>query len=104
MNQQDLIKLQKLLLKIPKRKVTTYGRLAKAMNQPRSPRYIGYLLKNNPKPDKYPCYKVVKSNGGIGGYSGTGGVKEKIRRLRTDGIIINSGRVKDFSISVFDKF
>ena len=104
MFQQDLPNLQKLLTKIPPGKVSTYGALAKAMKMPKACRYVGYLLKSNPEPDIYPCYKVVRSDGSVGGYSGPGGLKEKIRRLRRDGVIINSGRVKSLKSYVYHDF
>ena len=66
-----------LLLKtIPKGKVTTYGNLAKAFGVPNKSRYIGKLLGKNKKPNKYPCFKVVKSDGSIGGFAF--GIKDKI--------------------------
>jgi hypothetical protein len=33
------------------------------------------------------------SDGGLGGYSAPGGVAEKERRLKADGIVISGGRV-----------
>jgi len=99
---KDLEKLQKLLAKIPQNMITTYGILAKEMGLPRAKRYVGWLLHRNPDPGKYPCYKVVMSNGELGGYAE--GIKKKIRRLRRDGIIIKDGRVEDFNDCVFDKF
>lgn len=101
---QDLSNLQKLLAKIPKGKVATYAGLAKAMKVPRSWRYAGYLLKSNPEPDKYPCYKVVRSDGLVGGYSGPGGLREKIRRLRLDGVIINNGKIVSLKSCIHDNF
>ncbi len=94
MNQIDLKKLQKLLLKIPKSKVTTYKELAHAMNI-NGYRYIGKLLNKNPEPDRYPCYKVVMSNGDLGGFAH--GCKDKIRRLKEDGVEIRNGKVVDFA-------
>ena len=102
MFQRDLVTVQNLLKRIPKGKITTYKDLAKAIGKPRSARYVGYLLKNNPEPDKYSCYKVVKSDGKIGGYSGMGGVKGKIRRLQKDGVKIEAGRIKDFRERLFN--
>ena len=80
-----------LLKKIPKGKVTTYKELARVTRT--SPRAIGMVMKTNPDPKGCPCYKVVKSSGEIGGYSGSGGIKRKIELLRKDGIIVNSGIV-----------
>ena len=94
------IKLRELLLQIPKGKVTTYGELARAMGT-RGYRFVGQLLHNNPYPDKYPCYKVVKSDGTLGGFAL--GCKDKIRRLKADGIEVKNGRVVCFE-KVLHKF
>lgn len=104
MNRQDLAIIQKLLLKIPCGRVVTYQILAKAIGKPKNARYVGYLLKNNPEPDKYPCYKVVRSDGKIGGYSGFGGEKGKIRRLRKDGVKIELGRVNNLKEALITNF
>jgi len=79
------------LLRIPKGKVTTYGALAKTLNT--SPRAVGQALKRNQEPNKYPCYKVVHTEGRVGAYSAPGGQQEKIRRLKKDGIEIKNGKV-----------
>jgi methylated-DNA-[protein]-cysteine S-methyltransferase len=93
-------KLQELLLKIPKGKVTTYKEIGKAM-ETRGYRFVGQLLHNNKYPDKYPCYKVVKSDGDIGGFAL--GMKDKIRRLNADGIEVKNGKILDFK-KVLHKF
>ena len=84
-----LRQLQFLLTKIPKGKVSTYGILGRKMSI--HPRTVGILLRKNPYPNLYPCYKIVHSDGRIGGYAR--GVKEKVRRLRKDGITIEKDRV-----------
>ena len=93
-------KLQELLLKIPKGKVTTYKEIGKAMGT-RGYRFVGQLLHNNKYPDKYPCYKVIKSDGGIGGFAL--GIKEKIKRMKADGIEVKNGKILDFK-KVLHKF
>ena len=90
---RHLKKLQQLLLKIPKGKVTTYKEIAHAMGT-KGYRYIGQLLNKNPDPDKYPCYKVVQSDGKLGGFAL--GDKNKIRRLKADGVEVINGKVVDF--------
>ncbi|MBI5347542.1 MAG: MGMT family protein [Candidatus Aenigmarchaeota archaeon] len=89
-----------LLRQIPKGKVTTYKEIAMALKT--SPRAVGQMLNKNKEPDKYPCYKVVCFDSCIGGYSK--GVKEKIRRLRKDGIEVKNGRIKNFEKIVFRNF
>lgn len=91
-------KLQQLLTKIPKGKVTTYKEIGCAMGT-KGYRYIGRLLNKNPEPDKYPCYKVVMSNGDLGGFGM--GCKDKIRRLKKDGIEIKNMKVVDFESLLF---
>ena len=81
-------KLEKLLNKVPKGKVTTYGALARSLRV--HPRAVGIMLSKN-DPRKAPCYKVIGSGGRIGGYSG--GIKRKIRLLKKDGIEIRKNKV-----------
>ena len=80
-----------MLKKIPRGKVTTYKELARVTKT--SPRAIGMIMKTNPDPKGCPCYKVVKSDGKIGGYSGAGGVRGKTRLLEEDGIKIVDGKI-----------
>lgn len=82
-------KLQLLLLKIPKGRVTSYSELAKKLNL--HPRAVAKLLKRNPRPNKYPCYKVVYSSGKIGGY--IKGLDYKIKKLKKDGIEVKDKRI-----------
>jgi alkylated DNA nucleotide flippase Atl1 len=83
--------LQLLLAKIPKGKVTTYKEMARKLKI--HPRYAGFLLGRNPDGVKYPCYKVVRSDGRIGGYTSKRGVDDKICKLRKDGIAISKCKV-----------
>jgi len=91
---ESLIKrMQKLLLKIPKGKITTYKEIGKQLGV--HPRFAGRIVGSNPDGDAYPCYKVIYSNGGIGGYGGSDPrkIREKIRRLKKDGIVIKNGKI-----------
>lgn len=85
----------KMLLKIPKGKVVTYKELAKAANT--SPRTVGQILRKNKLPERYPCYRVVKSSGELGGYLGKN-YSRKEALLRKDGIRIENGKI---DLSVF---
>ncbi len=83
-----------MLKRIPRGKVTTYKELAKATKS--SPRAIGQVMRNNRQPELYPCYKVIKSTGNIGGYDGHlkgAKVDKKIKLLRQDGIKIKNNRI-----------
>lgn len=82
-----------LLKKMPKGKVTSYKILAKLCKT--SPRAIGKIMKTNPHPEEYPCYKVVGDDGSLVGYSGKGGIETKIKLLKRDGIEIVSGKIDE---------
>lgn len=83
--------LYKLLLKIPKGKVTTYKILAQKLET--HPRAIGKMLNCNKQPEKYPCYKVIMSSGKLGGYEP--GIKKKAKLLKKDGIEIKSNKINE---------
>ncbi len=85
--------MQQLLLQIPEGKVTTYKALAEAMGT-KGYRYVGQLLNQNPGPNEFPCYKVVNSNGKLGGFAY--GCDDKIQRLKKDGIEVKDGKIVDF--------
>lgn len=73
-------KIFSYLRKLPKAEVTTYKFLAGKFGT--SPRAVGMILKSN-KDKSVPCYKVIKSNGELGGYNGLLG-KSKEELLRNE--------------------
>ncbi|OGI12101.1 hypothetical protein A3K64_02065 [Candidatus Micrarchaeota archaeon RBG_16_36_9] len=91
--------MQLLLAKIPRGKVTTYKVMAKKLKV--HPRFAGRLLGKNPDGVKYPCYKVIRSDGSLGGYTSKNGVKDKIKKLKKDEISIVNNKIdlKKFSYS-----
>lgn len=55
-------------------------------------RAVGQILKRNPNPHGTPGYRVVNSNGKVGGYFGKK-TSEKARKLREEGIQIINGKI-----------
>lgn len=90
--------LHKLLKKIPAGKVTTYKEIAHAMGT-KGYRFVGQLLNKNPHPNEFPCYKVVQSDGKLGGFAL--GDKNKIQRLKNDGIEVKNGKIVDFKEKLY---
>lgn len=86
-----LSRVYSLLKRVPKGKVTTYKELGRASGL--HPRTIGMLMRRNKDPAKIPCYRVVCSDGTVGGYSAEGGVKTKVKLLQRDGIEIRKGKI-----------
>jgi len=80
----------KLLKKVPRGKVTTYGAIAKALKT-KAYRAVGNAMNKNPFPLKVPCHRVIKSNGEIGDFSL--GIENKIRILKREGIKIKNRKV-----------
>lgn len=87
------------LKKIPKGKIATYKILAKAVGKPKNWRQIGKILSQNPDVKEFPCFRVIKSNGEVGGYQK--GIKRKTILLKKDGIIVNGDRIRDFKKILF---
>lgn len=71
--------------KIPQGRVATYGDIARAIGHRRAWRAVGRALHFNRDP-KTPCHRVVRSDGQVGGFGFPGQTKEKILRLRKEGI------------------
>ena len=80
MKRRDLLKV--ILALIPVGKVTTYSSLASVLGV--SPRAVGFLLSKNDELVKYPCHRVVKSDGSLGGYAL--GKEFKRRLLELEGV------------------
>ena len=72
--------------KIPSGEVITYSQIAKNIGKPKSARAVANACGANPNPITTPCHRVICSNGDIGGYSGSGGVKQKKELLRKEGV------------------
>ncbi len=71
---------------IPPGQVMTYGEIAaKLGKEPQAARDVGQALGENPIPVIIPCHRVLAANGRPGGYSGSGGVKTKLRLLSIEG-------------------
>ena len=82
------LKVWNYLKKIPKGKVKSYQQVAKAIGKPNSFRAVANAVGKNPYPPKIPCHRVIRSDGGLGGYSGKGGIQQKRRLLRSENVII----------------
>ena len=77
-------KVLQCLSKIPPGMVTTYARVAQRIGQSRASRAVGNTLRKNPFPLVFPCHRVVRSDGTIGGFQG--GAKLKAALLHREGV------------------
>lgn len=76
----------KACAEIPKGQVRTYGWIAKRIGKPKSARAVGMALGKNPFAPTVPCHRVVGADGRLTGYSGAGGVAQKRRMLKAEGV------------------
>jgi alkylated DNA nucleotide flippase Atl1 len=90
-------KILEALLEIPKWKVTTYKNLAYSFSV--HPRKVSQIMRYNKFPDKYPCYKVIASDGGVSWYSWKNWVSSKISMLENDWVKVVDWKIdKSFII------
>lgn len=78
----------KALQNIPKGKTVTYKELAKSIGKPKAVRAVANAVGANPCAPQIPCHRVVRSDGSLGGYSGVGGTKTKLKLLRLEGVSV----------------
>ena len=76
------IKIWKELIKIPYGKTKSYGEIAKIVKT--SPRYVGNVCGQNKHLLIVPCHRVIRTDGSLGGFSGSGGLLLKKRLLNME--------------------
>ncbi|MHC4366494.1 MAG: methylated-DNA--[protein]-cysteine S-methyltransferase [Planctomycetota bacterium] len=66
----------------------TYAGLAERSGSPAASRAVGSTLAKNPMPLIIPCHRVLRTDGGLGGFSAPGGtpVKKKMLELERRGV------------------
>ena len=82
------IKVWKYLITIPKGSVKTYKQVAIAIKNPKAARAVANACAKNPYAPEIPCHRVIRSDGGLGGYSGRGGIRQKLKLLRSEKVSI----------------
>lgn len=91
-----------IVKQIPPGRVSTYGAVAKALGNKNYARAVGKYMNKNPNADTMPCFKIVCSDGTLGGFGL--GLEDKIRRLNEDNIKVKNNRIIDFEKLFFNDF
>lgn len=86
-------RIYEYLLTIPKGMVVTYKQIAKYLGNIKLARVVGNILHSNPDENKYPCYKVVNSQGKLSKNFAFGGLEGQKKKLLDEGIEVNNDRV-----------
>ena len=82
------LKVWKYLITIPKGSVKTYKQVAIAIKNPKAARAVANACAKNPYAPRIPCHRVIRSDGALGGYSGRGGIRQKLKLLRSEKVSI----------------
>jgi len=68
-------------VRIPFGDTSNYAAVAAEAGRPRASRAAGNALGANPVPIVVPCHRVLRTGGGLGGYTGGSAVKERLLAL-----------------------
>jgi len=71
---------------IPKGEVRTYKEVAISAGKPKAARAVANIMAANYDPD-VPCHRVIRSDGGLGGYN-RGGTGVKAALLKREGVVL----------------
>ena len=81
----------RLVVKIPKGKVATYGQIAVWLGSPRRARMVGMAMHHCPQ--GVPWQRVVNAQGGISPRAAVGSMLTQRILLEQEGVTLRSGRV-----------
>jgi AraC family transcriptional regulator of adaptative response/methylated-DNA-[protein]-cysteine methyltransferase len=80
-------KVWRTLRKVPAGTTATYSELARRAGVPKAVRAVASACARNPVCLFVPCHRIVRLDGGLGGYGGAGGVELKRRLLELEGAL-----------------
>ena len=86
--------MRSVVRRIPHGRVATYGDVAAAAGRPRAYRAVGNIMRTC-SDASIPCHRVIAAGGKIGGYGRD--VYAKRALLLAEGVLVSSGRVRDFA-------
>lgn len=79
------LRVWKALLQIPLGELSSYREIAHAVNRPKAVRAVGSAIGDNPVSYIIPCHRVIRSDGGLGGYYWGLDIKKKMIEKETKG-------------------
>jgi DNA repair protein RadC len=75
------------LRRVKRGQTVSYGELALLAGRPGAARSVGAFMARNRFPLLVPCHRVVAHDGGLGGFSSSGGLADKKRLLALEGVL-----------------
>ena len=83
---------------VPYGETISYGELAGRIGEPKAARAVGNALGKNPLALIVPCHRVIRSDGGLGGFGGGIELKKRLLELEKTSISQNSVRNRESSV------
>ena len=69
-------------------RTATYSGLARQVGSPHAARAVGSVMAGNPIPLIIPCHRVLRTDGGLGGFSAPGGTAIKQKMLHHEQSVV----------------
>ena len=85
--------MYRLVSRIPRGRVATYGQIAALLGAPRAARAVGYAMKRCPQGDGLPWHRVLNARGGISLRANVVGMLTQRLLLEREGLSLRNGRV-----------
>ena len=82
----------RLVERIPRGQVATYGQIAALLGYPRAARAVGQAMKH--APSHLPWHRVVNAQGGISRRANVGGMLTQRVLLEQEGLVARRGRIR----------
>ena len=83
----------RLVGRLPRGRVATYGQIAALLGAPRAARAVGYAMKRCPQASGVPWQRVLNASGGISLRANVSGMITQRILLEREGLSLRNGRV-----------
>lgn len=83
--------VKKVVRRIPKGRLASYGQVAMLAGYPQRPRQVGMVLRGLPEGTKLPWHRVVNQQGYVPSKGRWWGAMVQIQRIREEGIPVDDG-------------
>ncbi|PST47105.1 cysteine methyltransferase [Bifidobacterium sp. UTCIF-37] len=84
-------RVYRVVRRIPRGRVATYGQVAALAGSPRAARFVGFALHANPEPGVIPCHRVVFRDGSLAPGFAFGGPDRQRALLEAEGVVFTPG-------------
>ena len=85
-------RVYELARQIPRGRVSSYGRMARLLGEPRWARLVGYAMRACHDPT-VPCHRVLRHDGSLAVSVGPAGPELQQALLEAEGVTVQDGRV-----------